>query len=172
MEFDKTERLWYLIYTKPKQERVALDNLQAQSYATYLPMLSLNKRINKKRQNVLEPMFPRYIFVHLNDSSDNWSPIRSTKGVSHIVKFGQKPAKVPNEFIDFLKENEQSQSESANKEPAFKTGERVRVATGPFAGYEAVYQCEKPGDRAIILLDLVTRFTELKIDQQMIDKAS
>ena len=34
---------WYLIYTKPRQEKVALQNLEQQGYQCYLPLLPKEK---------------------------------------------------------------------------------------------------------------------------------
>ncbi len=73
---------WYLVHTKPRQEKCALENLQRQGFQCYLPTLPAEKL----RQGVLtvadEPLFPRYLFIRLGqgDSAKSWAPIRSTKG--------------------------------------------------------------------------------------------
>jgi transcriptional antiterminator RfaH len=46
-------------------------------------------------QVVTEPMFSCYLFIQLDDQSQNWDTIRSTLGVSKLVSFGPQPAKVP-----------------------------------------------------------------------------
>jgi transcriptional antiterminator RfaH len=33
-------------------------------------------------------LFPGYLFIQLDEKLENWSPIRSTKGVQNFVKFG------------------------------------------------------------------------------------
>ena len=76
---------WYLVYTKPQQERVANDNLQRQGYETYLPMLRKRVKRGKTYHHRLDPLFPRYLFIHLSDQLDDWGPIRSTIGVTHLV---------------------------------------------------------------------------------------
>lgn len=87
---------WYLIHTKPKQEKCALDNLLRQRFQCYLP----TPPSEKLRQGVLtvvnEPPFPRYLFIRLglSDSALSWSQIRSAKGVSRLLSFGLEPAKV------------------------------------------------------------------------------
>lgn len=76
---------WYLIHTKPRQEKCALENLERQGYACYLPMLPTEKL----RQRILtigeEPLFPRYLFIQLDSGAlaKSWSPIRSTKCQKH-----------------------------------------------------------------------------------------
>ncbi|MDR1889022.1 MAG: hypothetical protein LBQ81_06550, partial [Zoogloeaceae bacterium] len=84
-----------------------------------------------------EPLFPRYLFMRLGqgDSAKSWTPIRSTKGVSRLVSFGAKPAKVDDDLIELLRTREIS----ARKEPArlFKPGERVRLTRAPLPASKA-----------------------------------
>ncbi|MEE8263278.1 MAG: transcription termination/antitermination NusG family protein, partial [Gammaproteobacteria bacterium] len=35
---------WYLIYSKPRQERLALENLRRQNYEAYLPLMQHRRR--------------------------------------------------------------------------------------------------------------------------------
>ena len=86
---------WYLIKTKSRQEKIAKQNLENQNYRTFCPMAKIN--------NQLVVLFPGYLFVQLNDKTQNWSPINSTKGVSHFVKFGLNFAKVPTSVIELIK---------------------------------------------------------------------
>ncbi len=84
---------WYLVHTKPRLEKCALDNLDRQGYQCYFPTIPFEKL----RQGLLtvadEPLFPRYLFIRLGqgDSAKSWAPIRSTKGVSRLVSFGIEP---------------------------------------------------------------------------------
>ncbi len=80
---------WYLVHTKPRQEKCALQNLEQQGYQCYLPTL-LSERLRLGSLTVRdEPLFPRYLFIRLGQgpATQSWAPIRSTKGVSrlHVV---------------------------------------------------------------------------------------
>lgn len=108
---------WYLVHTKPRQEKCALENLERQGYQCYLPTLPSEKL----RQGLLtvsdEPLFPRYLFIRLGqgDSAKSWVPIRSTKGISRLVSFGVEPAKVEDGLIELLRVQEASvQAELTN----------------------------------------------------------
>ena len=122
---------WYLVHTKPRQEKCALENLHRQGYQCYLPTLPSEKL----RQGLLmvadEPLFPRYLFIRLGqgDSAKSWAPIRSTKGVSRLVSFGIEPARVDDDLIELLR----TQETSVQTEPErlFKQGERVRLTEAP-----------------------------------------
>ena len=94
---------WFVVHTKPRQEQRALENLQRQGFAAWLPMLSVEKFRRGRLEKVIEPMFSRYLFIQLDKVTSNWSPIRSTMGVSKLVTFGNLPAAVPPEIVDALR---------------------------------------------------------------------
>ena len=57
---------WHLVYTKAQQGDIALLNLERQGYTCYLPKLRIEKIRRRKAEVVIEPMFPRYLFVRLD----------------------------------------------------------------------------------------------------------
>lgn len=118
--------------SKPRQEERAFDNLSRQGYPCYLPKVSVEKILNGKVQLKQEPLFPRYVFIQLSSTEHNWGPIRSTLGVSTLVRFGIDFAKVPTSVIDGI----QSFAE-AHQEDAFEEGERILIKSGPLKGMEA-----------------------------------
>jgi transcriptional antiterminator RfaH len=70
---------WYLLYTKPRQEKLALQHLQNQAYEAYLPLVQVEKIRQGVRGLAEEALFPRYLFVQLDEAgSQSWAPIRST----------------------------------------------------------------------------------------------
>lgn len=148
---------WYLIHTKPKQEKCALENLERQGYLCYLPTLP----VEKLRQGAIavahEALFPRYLFIQLGrgDSFKSWAPIRSTKGVSRLVCFGTEPARVSEALIDRLR----TQEALIHPEPErlFKPGERVLLTASPFAGIEGIYQMADGERRVMVLIELLSK---------------
>ena len=149
---------WYVVHTKPRQETRALENLQNQGFNCYLPMLQVQKLRNQRVQTVVEPMFSRYLFIQLNDTTHNWGPIRSTLGVSKLVSFGPQPAKVPPEFIAFLKE-----APTDTLERMFAPGDDVQVASGPLKGLEGKYIAHDGETRAFVLVDLLGQPQKLRM---------
>ena len=107
---------WYLVYTKPKQECRASQNLINQGLKVFLPQLFITGRDKHKKNTIVEPMFPRYLFVWLNLEQDNWHSIRSTKGVSHLVTFGDHPAIIKGfaNIANILSEDKLVSTESEN----------------------------------------------------------
>lgn len=153
---------WYLVHTKPRQENLALTNLERQGYACYMPLTKVERIRRSKAALHIEPLFPRYIFIHLDSSSDgkSWSPIRSTLGVQQMVHFGNRAAKVDDALINTLREREQTLPE----QKLFQTGDTVIVKNGPFIGLEAIYQTTNAERRAMILLEILHKPVAVQID--------
>ena len=163
-------RCWYLVYTKPNQEHIAEENLQRQGYETYLPLTSLLRRQRGKSIRKIGPLFPRYLFIYLSDQVDNWGPIRSTLGVGSLVKFGMKPAKVPDELVDDLKSRESEPGVHPVKLQEFTKGDKVRIAEGPFEGFEAIFSAKDSNDRVLILLKIAENYAKLRLEAQSIER--
>jgi len=163
---------WYLLFTKPRQEKCALENLERQGYQCYLPILPTERL----RQGVLtvldEPLFPRYLFIRLGQGSSakSWGPIRSTRGVSRLVSFGLEPAQIDDRLIDLLRVRETS----VEREPErlFKSGERVRLTEAPFAGIEGVYQMADGERRVMVLIEILSKPVAVRVAPAGLRKAS
>ena len=97
---------WYAVHARPRQEAVAELNLERQGYHTYLPKIRLRKRRRDKWTKVVEPLFPRYLFIRVDPNRQSLAPVRSTLGVAGLVRFGQLLRPVPDGVIAYLKQVE------------------------------------------------------------------
>ncbi len=149
---------WYVVHTKPRQEARALENLQNQGFECFLPVVKVEKRRLQKVRVVQEPLFSRYLFIQLDECTQNWSPIRSTLGVSKLVSFGPKPAKVPAEFVQFLRQAPEQQVVRM-----FSKGDSIKITQGPLAGLEGVFQALDGEQRAFVLVELLGKPHALKV---------
>ena len=160
---------WYAVQTKPRQEALAAENLQRQSFKIYLPRIQLSKRRKGVWKEVVEPLFPRYLFLSMDPTQDNTAPIRSTRGVVGLVRFGNQLKPVPSSIIQCLKENENPESglhEQATTQ--FKKGDNIQIAEGPLEGLNGIYQTEKGEDRALILIDILGKQSPVTLKQHAI----
>jgi len=151
---------WYLLKTKPRQEIIAKQNLKNQGYGSFCPIVKINNR--------LVVLFPGYLFVQLNEKTQNWSPINSTKGVSHFVKFGLNFAKVPTSVIKFIKTNQHTTTEKLINLSKFKPGDKVQISDGTFKNYMAIFKCYKSDERVILLMNLLGREQSLNIKEALV----
>ena len=162
-------RTWSVVFSKPRQEHVARENLARQAFLTYLPMLKQSKRLRGRWVDVIEPMFPRYLFVALDFGVQDLSPIRSTLGVIDLVRFGLEPATVPPGIVESLMaaEDPASACHLARVE-VFQKGDRVTIASGPFAGVEAIFEEATGKGRVALLLDLLGRSNRIQVDRNRV----
>lgn len=114
-------------------------------------------------------MFPRYLFVRLGSGtgSQSWSPIRSTIRVQQMICFGGRPARVDDALVDLLRARE----EDHPTQMLYQEGERVRIAGGPFAGIEAVFQMGNAQQRCLILLEILGKSVPMQIETEKLCKA-
>jgi transcriptional antiterminator RfaH len=160
---------WYVVQTKPRQETIAVENLERQGYVTYCPQMAQAKRRRQRWQKVIEPLFPRYLFVKLAIEPlfprylfvklaigiDDFAPIRSTIGVLNMVRFGGQPATISQQAIDNIQKQEQVLLAEPGEHPHWQAGDRVQVIDGPFAGLNGIFQKLNSQERVIILLNLL-----------------
>jgi len=157
---------WYLIQCRPQQDERALQNLERQRYECYAPSQAVERWRNGRRCAVSEPLFPGYLFIHLDRVNDNWQPIRSTRGVNGIVSFHGEPPAVPDEIIEGIR----ARLSAAALTPRFRPGERVQVAEGPFAEIEAIFIATKGEERVILLLDILQQEQRLSFPASSVVK--
>jgi len=155
---------WYLVHTKPKQEKRSLENLQRQGYQCYLPILPIERLRQGRLSFSDEPLFPGYLFVWLGKggaAAKSWAPIRSTRGVVRLVCFGTEPARVDDELIELLRANENVVR--AHPDRLFKPGERVCITEAPYVGIEGIYQMADGVRRVMVLIEMLNKPVTLRV---------
>lgn len=165
-ERQDSQAAWYVVHTKPKQEFRALQHLQNQSYVCFLPTLQARKTVRGRLSLCMEPLFSRYIFVRLDPVTCRMASLASTRGVNKLLSFGGRFATVPEDVINAL------QQITLMRGSLFLPGERVQVTSGPLAGLEAIYQTPKGDDRAIVLIEFLSRKQNLSVKLDQLQKAN
>jgi len=149
---------WYLLKTKPRQEKTAIINLENQEYCSYCPIVTINSK------SVV--LFPGYIFIYLDKKSENWSPIRSTKGISNFVRFGLNFAQVPDSVVDFIKTNQIITSDKIKKINEFKKGDKVQITDGALKNCIAIFKSFKSDERVLLLMNLLGQQQVINIKKE------
>src|SRR5260221_9735751 len=93
------DRLWYVVYSKPRREEFAQTHLRRKGLEVFFPRLALPHA--RQGQGQLVPLFPNYLFVRLQIPEEYayalWAP-----GVKTLVSFNGVPAPIDEEIISFL----------------------------------------------------------------------
>ncbi|RKR06305.1 transcriptional antiterminator RfaH [Kushneria sinocarnis] len=147
---------WYAIQCKGGESFRAAEHLTRQGYQLFHPVIDIERRQRGRIRTVREPLFPWYLFIRLDRLSDNWRPIRSTRGVLKLVAFGNEPTPIPDELIDTLRHHARSVDEEG-REHYFRPGDRIEITEGPFREMEGVFFDRKGEERVIVLLNILQR---------------
>ena len=150
-----TEKFWFCLKSKPRQEAVAVRNLKAVGeIEVFFPRIRRTRRGHEKNKEVIEPLFPGYIFLRFNPE-DLQGTVKSTRGVLHLVSKSGKAVDVDNKVIDELKALGPEGVLSMLDEE-LKVGAKIKVIRGIFAGSEGeVLKLATPQKRIAVLLNLL-----------------
>lgn len=159
---------WYLAYTKPRNEHIAGTQLTRQGYAVYVPQYKALKRTPQGMVAHHSPLFPRYVFFRPGHPAQSIAPVRSTVGVSHIVRFGITPATVSDELVSALRVFEQQREAASLVDlSVLRAGHRVAVCSGPLIGLEGLVSA-KAGTRVTVLLEVLGRQTRVSLPEHQL----
>ncbi len=157
---------WHAVMCKPRREAVAEANLRNQGFEIYLPRLVGLRRKAGRWGQIVEPLFPRYLFLNAENGERSLAPVRSTLGVMYLVRFGGAPALVPPGVVEALRDSaDQATGCHRFGRAPFAAGERVRFAAGPFAGLEGLFEMESGEARVIVLLELLGKTNRLTVNR-------
>lgn len=164
---------WFAVCCKPRQELIAHEHLLRQSYHAYLPRIKVRKRRAGKWIEVVEALFPRYIFIRVDPAKNSLAPVRSTRGVVGVVRFGGQPAVVPDGVMAELRRREDEVSGLHLDDRAqFNVGETVRFVEGPLAGMEGVFAQDDGEKRVTVLLELLGKTNKMSVDRDWLVQAA
>lgn len=163
---------WYTVLCKTRGEALAEANLANQGYRVYLPRLLSQRRRAGKWVDVIEPLFPRYMFLKPRDAAQSLAPVRSTLGVAALVRFSGQPAVVPDSVIEELRQREDPTVGMHTGRDLFKAGDVVKFLDGPFVGLEAVFSRKSGEERVIVLLEILGKTNRLKVESDWLAPAA
>jgi transcriptional antiterminator RfaH len=163
---------WLLLQVNPRQEMRALENLERQQAQCYCPKIQVEKLSRGKRIHVEEALFPGYIFINFDPQKSNltYTAIRSSRGVSKIVRFGEEPAKVPESLILQIKDWEKVSLSLLNAPNLPQKGDPVTIVEGPFRGLQAVFSQTDGQQRSIVLISLLHQKVSTSLANTQIQK--
>ena len=162
---------WFLLTSKPREEQRAFDNLANQGFEVFLPKVAKVKKRQGIKSVSLEPLFPNYLFINLDQSEANFNAIRSTRGVGSFVRFGLKHATLNQNLVEQIRTNiEGSDNKSLDDLLIYQQGEKVQVTQGPFKGLEAIYKTKDGLERCILLIKMLGQENEVAVEHQAIEK--
>jgi transcriptional antiterminator RfaH len=147
---------WYAVHCKPKQDERAEIELQNQGFEVFRPRIRSRRRV-RGRYRVWSSRCSRATCSCAWTTSDqDWSPIRSTRGVTGLVRMGGCVPVVPEWVIEALQKRADAENcIDMNPADGFAPNDRVLITEGPLSGFEALFQARNSQERVVVLLNLI-----------------
>lgn len=160
---------WFIICTKPKKEFISEKNLKSLGAIVYLPLYYNRKKKDKKKVEVLAPLFSGYLFAQFS-IKDLYHKVRYTRGVKSILGNNQYLWTLDSDKIEDIKSRENNGIVVLKKrEDNFKNGDRILIDEGDFDGWEGIFYEELPDkERAIIMLTNVSYSSKLIVPKKFL----
>jgi transcriptional antiterminator RfaH len=162
---------WFLVHCKPRSEKLALANLERQGYTHYFPEILTCVRTVRGWQERISPLFPRYLFVRVFTGHQALAPVRSTLGVTDVVRFGGRYARVPRRVIAALQARADALTglhRVVEGSPLVR-GVPVRIVSGMFDGLEGIFVRSSGTERVVVLLDLLGASSQVRLPDSCVE---
>jgi transcription termination/antitermination protein NusG len=154
---------WFGLFVRSKHEFVVEKELLRKNIETFLPTVQKFRQWTDRKKLITFPLFPGYLFVHMNPCPEEFSKVLKTPGSVKLLSSGNgNPTSVPTEEIHSLKiilEN----TGHFDIYPYLKEGSRIRIKKGPLKGIEGILTMKENQYLCIINIEILGRSIGVKI---------
>lgn len=147
---------WYLIYTKPRQEKKVVEQLTSKEIPCFLPMMRTSRQWNDRKKIQLVPLFPSYIFIYISNAMEYFAG-QDTDGVVNYVRFGKTAVQVCEKVINNIRLIVDECEEIDVSTEYFKKGQQLLIQEGALTGLSCEMVQYKGKDKALVRVDLLQR---------------
>ncbi len=154
---------WYILHSRPNKEEFVLQQLTMRNITAYYPYIKAQP-VNPRSRKI-KPYFPGYLFVDANLDLIGTSALKWLPGAISLVSFGGELASVSDDFLQPIR-NHVDQINETNGKPdkKFMPSDKVIIQSGPFAGFQAIFDSYLPGHERVRVLLQMLQARQMKIE--------
>ncbi|MBL8564817.1 MAG: transcriptional activator RfaH [Hyphomicrobiaceae bacterium] len=142
--------------THPSREEYATQHLERQGFTVYYPRIMKRVRHARRVYDAPRPLFPSYLFVAHSPAVSRWRVLMSTYGVRSVVRNGDLPSLIGNDFIEALRAREVEGVLRLPEKP-FTIGQEIRIQGGAFDGLVGTILELRENQRIVVLMNLLNQ---------------
>lgn len=160
--------VWRALYVSSRSEKKVMETLQGRTLESYVPLVKTLRQWSDRKKLVEMPLLSGYVFVRVTASQHD--RVTTTRGVVSFVRSEGKIAKVRDEEIARLKQLVELgyQAEASAIGKVYRTGEKVKITSGPLRGIDGYVT--QAGDQKLleILLESIGQCVRVKLPAGMV----
>ena len=127
---------WYVLYTKPRNEKKVAQRLSEAGYTVYCPLQKVRRQWSDRTKVVEEPLFKSYLFIQIEGSRRD--EVFSFPGTVRYLFWLRRPAQVRQAEINTIQKWLGDYNHEDIDISDILPGDFVRITSGQFAGEEVV----------------------------------
>jgi len=127
---------WYVLCTKPRNEKKVAERLSAAGYNVYCPLHKVKRQWSDRIKIVEEPLFRGYVFIHIEDHKRD--EVFSYPGTLRYLFWLRRPAVVLEQEIATIQKWLGHYGHDRIQVSASIPGTYVRITSGKFVNEEGV----------------------------------
>jgi hypothetical protein len=160
----QSERCWWVIYTRSRQEKALARDLFASQIPFYLPQVARDHLIRRRRFRTLDPVFPGYLFLF--GTPEERVDSLKTNRISRIL-----PVRDQDQLLLDLRQLADLIAIGAplTVEQRLCAGRKARIRIGPMTGFEGTIIQRRGADRLLIAVNFLQRGVSVEINDFMVE---
>jgi len=159
-----SDRAWWVLYTKSRQEKAIARNLLELEIPFYLPLVKKRSLWRGRKLVSYVPVFANYVFLFANQTelSKAWATNRVVRSLP--VSDGQRlRTDLRNLQISI------ASGKPLTVEASLTTGMRVRVKHGPLTGLEGAVLTRRGETRLLVAVDFLKQGVSIEIEDYLLE---
>jgi transcription antitermination factor NusG len=157
------ERKWYAVFTVPQHEKTVVKHLDIREVESFLPTYeTVQLWKNRQRMKVVLPLFPSYLFVHINYTER--VRVLQSPGVLQIVGNCKEHAALLDSEMEFLRLGVCGRRVEPFHD--FVTGEKVRIKCGVMQGLQGTLVRKCNSIHFVLTLELINQHAAIQVNAE------
>jgi transcription antitermination factor NusG len=149
---------WFVICIKPRYDKIITEALEKIGVVNYCPYYESIRQWSDRRKKIYIPLFSSYMFVQLEDYSQEKMKVLSVSGVSKFLWFDNKPCIIKSEEISEIK-NFLSDYKGIKPEVQLLPGQSATINKGVLSNHSGQIKFMQGNKAFLVLSSLGCYFT-------------
>ncbi len=155
---------WWVLHTRPRQEKAVARDLEALNIVHYLPLVNTIRYYGRRKMQVELPLFAGYVFLR-GSVEQAWAVERSGRLAQIIAVHDQDRLEVELNNLRLVLDSGQE----LDPHPYLREGMWVEVRSGPLKGVQGIIERKRHHSRLVLQIEALGQATSLEIDGSLLE---